>query len=376
MPRISPSLFIKANKISPHLRALLPATRDLASARNELRWIRDHVNSLFRERELRNARPTSPCRIEQELARLCRQRGRGVPLQYVLGSQPFGHLNIACEQGILAPRPETEAWAQHLGELIRQDALVEIPKDSSVRHGPLRIVDFCTGTGCIALSLFHSLQGTRRHLHIRGVDISPQAVALSKKNLGTNTMGGVLHAPEENQGIVFEQASVFDDEAMQALATAGSSALGEPGLDILVSNPPYISRDVWENGRGQMGYSVKKYEPRLALVPEDGVPSYPHVEHEDVFYWRLLNVADILGSKAVIFEIGDEAQAIRVASMALRRNHKGYAKIELWRDWPEMSPDEDEAGCVTVQALDGRSSNIEIKGSGNARCVVITRWRQ
>ena len=286
-------------------------------------------------------------------------------MQYVLGSQPFGYLNIACEQGILAPRPETEAWAQHLGDLIRRDALVEVPKDSSIKDGPLRIIDFCTGTGCIALSLFHSLQKTRRHLSIRGIDVSPQAVTLSKKNLGANTADNVLDAPGENQSIGFERASVFDNEAIQALATTGSSAPGEPGLDILVSNPPYISRDVWENGRGQMGYSVKKYEPRLALVPEDGVPSYPHVEHEDVFYWRLLDVADLLGSRAVVFEIGDEAQAIRVASMVLRRDHLENTKIELWRDWPEMSPGEDEIDHVTVQASDGKSSDIRVKGSGN-----------
>lgn len=98
MPRIPPGAIRQAYKISPHAATLLPACRDLPSTLNELRWIREHVE------ELQRGKQSSPVRAEYQLASLCRQRGRGVPLQYVLGSQPFGNLDLKCRPGVLIPR--------------------------------------------------------------------------------------------------------------------------------------------------------------------------------------------------------------------------------------------------------------------------------
>src|SRR4051812_30538830 len=96
MPRLAPSLVQRARRISPLAAVLLPACRDLPSALNELRWIREHVSSGRTE--------TDPSNAEQRLWRLCRRRGRGEPLQYVLGTQPFGDLDIKCRKGVLIPR--------------------------------------------------------------------------------------------------------------------------------------------------------------------------------------------------------------------------------------------------------------------------------
>lgn len=98
MPRIPPGAIRQAHKISPHAATILPACRDLPSALNELRWIREHVEDLQR------GRAPSPSRTEHQVASLCRRRGRGVPLQYVLGSQPFGNLDLKCRPGVLIPR--------------------------------------------------------------------------------------------------------------------------------------------------------------------------------------------------------------------------------------------------------------------------------
>jgi len=93
MPRVSPSLTRQALNISPYAATLLPACRDIPSALTELRWIREHIQS----------NPSAiPPRLR--LPWLCRQRGNGVPLQYVLGSQPFGRLDIKCRPGVLIPR--------------------------------------------------------------------------------------------------------------------------------------------------------------------------------------------------------------------------------------------------------------------------------
>lgn len=94
MPRLRPLLFWRARgEISPLAAQLLPACRDLQSATNELRWIREHVKA-----------SPSPIPGTLRVWQLVEKRGRGIPLQYVLGTQPFGDLEIKCRAGVLIPR--------------------------------------------------------------------------------------------------------------------------------------------------------------------------------------------------------------------------------------------------------------------------------
>lgn len=108
MPRIPPSVLLRAHRISPHLATLLPTCRELPSALNELRWIREHVllsSSAAAQCPRQRQQPTTKNKIlERQVALLCQRRGRGEPLQYVLGSQPFGNLDIMCRSGVLIPR--------------------------------------------------------------------------------------------------------------------------------------------------------------------------------------------------------------------------------------------------------------------------------
>lgn len=102
MPRIQPSLIIKAYNENPLLPLLVKECRSLDSARNELRWLR--------ERALRDSQ--LPTRLagrtsvgwRTRLRTMCRRRSRGYPLQYILGDQPFGDLEILCRRGVLIPR--------------------------------------------------------------------------------------------------------------------------------------------------------------------------------------------------------------------------------------------------------------------------------
>jgi methylase of polypeptide subunit release factors len=94
MPRLPPSLFWRArSQISPLAPVLLPACRDLESTANELRWIREHVRD-----------NPSPIPESIRIWQFVEKRGKGVPLQYVLGTQPFGDLDIRCQPGVLIPR--------------------------------------------------------------------------------------------------------------------------------------------------------------------------------------------------------------------------------------------------------------------------------
>jgi methylase of polypeptide subunit release factors len=98
MPRLAHRLLSRARDISPFLPLLLRTCRTLPSARNELRWLTEYVD------EKSQRYPIDWRQHNSFLTHLCEQRGRGVPLQYLLGSQPFGDLDILCRPGVLIPR--------------------------------------------------------------------------------------------------------------------------------------------------------------------------------------------------------------------------------------------------------------------------------
>ncbi|CAH0053246.1 unnamed protein product [Clonostachys solani] len=353
MPRIAPQLIRSALSHSPELAALLPACRDLNSAFNELRWIREHVDK------------TVGFNRKRHLEKLCQKRGRGVPLQYLLGTQPFGSLNIKCKPGVLIPRPETEAYVCYLQDLLESGNLLG-QKLSEL--GNLRIIDFCTGTGCIPLHLFSTLQRSVRSLEVCGVDISLVALELAKENAKYNVAQGYMASSNDKQALSFQKADIFRDTDIQQFT-------GLP-WDIMISNPPYISRNVWNYGRGQMGYSTRKYEPRLALVPEDDMPPAPAgLLPEDIFYARLLDLAQTLCPKILLMEVGDEKQARRIVQYCSRHTFCTQAQLTVWRDWPDVAPGSDkntEDSDFTICTDDGKRITVPVKGSGNIRSIVIT----
>ncbi|KAM0249858.1 hypothetical protein ACHAQJ_008867 [Trichoderma viride] len=346
MPRIPPWLFRKANRRSTNVAALLPACRDLPSAINELRWLKDHVNGTVRTAK------------ESLLAQLCRKRGQGYPLQYILGSQPFGPLDIRCRPGVLIPRPETEAYTYHLADLIKSGSL----KIGGSEHG-LGIVDFCTGTGCIPLLLYALLYQQFDHLNISGVDISAQAINLSKGNIGHNVRLGHLPCPRPNHDLSVLQEDIFQDGVIEKLEGRN--------WDVVVSNPPYISRRAWNYGGGHIGHSVRKYEPSLALIPGDDIPIPLHWEHEDVFYARLLEITYRLKPRVILLEVGDEEQARRVISRFSQHSLSANSQVEIWRDWPDIASSGDKDSLLEIPMKDGSNQAVLTKGSGNIRSIFI-----
>lgn len=350
MPRLPPWLLRQAARQSPDLAALLPACRDLDSARNELRWIGQHVRHL------------APVARRARLTRLCELRGRRVPLQYVLGSQPFGHLDIACRPGVLIPRAETEAYTCHLVDLIRRREL--LGPEAAAGDG-LNIVDFCTGTGCIPLLLFASLQPLVSRLKVLGVDIADAALELARHNIRRSEALGDIGQPTSQQSLQVSRADVFSDGDIRSLAATP--------WDLVISNPPYVSRDVWTYGRGQLGYSVRKYEPKLALVPGQGIAVREGWVHHDMFYARLLDVAQLLQPKLLLLELGDEAQARRVLGHLRRLGLASTWAVEVWRDWPDVAPRDAQPQTLTVLAGSGRPWVLPVKGSGQIRSLFMQK---
>jgi methylase of polypeptide subunit release factors len=95
MPRLHPRTLHHARKIDLLLPLVLQATRDLSSGKNELRWLKEHIAAQH---------GVHTNLWTQKLRKACHDRSRGKPLQYILGSEYFGDLEIECRKGVLIPR--------------------------------------------------------------------------------------------------------------------------------------------------------------------------------------------------------------------------------------------------------------------------------
>jgi hypothetical protein len=100
MPRIPTSLLRQAHTIDPHLPCLLVPCRDLQAARNELRWLREYVERVAKARRARGDILAKGALLRQ----VVKERVMGRPLQYIMGNEYFGDLEIRCSPGVLIPR--------------------------------------------------------------------------------------------------------------------------------------------------------------------------------------------------------------------------------------------------------------------------------
>ncbi|AMD21535.1 HFL321Cp [Eremothecium sinecaudum] len=212
MTRISPKLIRQALREQQLLPFLLPECRTLEQARTELRWIQTEL------------------KVPAEVHKACVLRARGVPLQYILGSQPFGPLLVQCQPGVLIPRWETEEWAYELGK-----------RFAVAQQEALELIDLCTGTGCVALLLRYMIHGAQA----TAVDISRTAVALARKN-----------SLSQNVPI-----TVLQQDVLRPI----TGDLSGRHFDLLTCNPPYVPRSTYV---GSCTTSVRRYEPKLALIAD------------------------------------------------------------------------------------------------------------
>lgn len=253
-------------------------------------------------------------------------------------------------------RPEPEAYTTHLASLIQNSLLKTRDSVQSAAGQHLSIADFCTGTGCIALLLHVILQSSIPGLQVRGIDISPRAVALARENIAYNIAKGFMKAPSDTQSLAFDQGDLFSEEAIENLA--------QHQWDVITCNPPYISQHGFSHDTSR---SVRNFEPKLAQVPARQ-EKYDGCVPEDVFYARLLQVGAELKPKSLLFEVGDLHQALRVVDMALEHPAFRASYIEVWRDWPDALSEEHEATSVITGGKE-----IPIRGSGHGRSVFIRR---
>jgi len=168
----------------------------------------------------------------------------GEPLQYVLGYAYFLDMKLEVNSSVLIPRPETEE-------------LVVLVKEKFKQNPPKKVVDFCTGSACIALGIKRFFPDSE----IIATDISTKALEVAKRN-------AVQVFGTENN-IQFMEHNLLQNEGVFASGN----------FDLIVSNPPYIA----QSEAADMTDSVLNFEPHIALFAEGNDPL--------IFYKKLIEVA-------------------------------------------------------------------------------------
>lgn len=168
---------------------------------------------------------------QADLEQLVSRRAGGEPLQYIEGWAAFGPIEVMVDSRVLVPRPETEGIYDLAVRMVRN---------------PEVIVDLCTGSGALALALKHAFPGAT----VFATDISEDAIEVARENRHRTGLD-----------IFLVVGDLFDP--------LPASLLGD--VDLLVANPPYVSRAEFE----RLPEDVKR-EPKIALV--SGTSGLEHIE--------------------------------------------------------------------------------------------------
>ena len=176
---------------------------------------------------------------ERNLEEIITRLQNGEPVQYVLGEADFAGRTFHVEPGVLIPRPETAELCQWIEEEV----------SSLEADERKQILDICTGSGCIAITLGLNIPNSE----VTGWDISEDALRIAQ--------GIVEMLKARNVRIEYQ------DALMLPKAAEAESSLSK-GWNIIVSNPPYIC----EKEKADMEKNVLEYEPSIALFVPDEDP--------------------------------------------------------------------------------------------------------
>jgi release factor glutamine methyltransferase len=211
------------------------------------------------------------------------RRAQREPLQYILGRQEFWGLDFTVTRDVLIPRPETEL-------------VVEAAIDSLKGKSGPAIIDLCTGTGCIAISLANEYKSAR----VFATDKSALALRIARENARMHEASERLRLLE---GDLFQPLEELDLRSR---------------VDVITANPPYIpSKDL-----PSLQSEVKDYEPEMALIAgPEGTEIHQRIIREAPLFLK--------PGGALIMEMGI-GQAGRLVAMAEETG--AYTKPEILKD--------------------------------------------
>jgi len=231
-----------------------------------------------------------------KVKRLLQRRLKGEPVQYIIGNIEFLGLTIRVGKGVLIPRPETELLVEAViktvqGSKFKVQGSQDNVEQRTANSEHLSILDLCTGTGCIALSLAREFPDAE----VYGTDLSKEALAYARKNVKSNMISNIR----------FDQGSLFE------------SAKGKK-FDMITANPPYIRRDEIETLQSE----IRDWEPVTAL---DG-----GMDGMDFYRAILSSAGGFLNSGGYIFlELGyDQADDVKKIAHA-----EGFREITIINDY-------------------------------------------
>lgn len=218
------------------------------------------------------------------------RRSKCEPFAYIKGEKEFMKLHFKVNKHTLIPREDTEILVQKAIEIINSyyeaNKVVSINKK---QNSKMRILDMCTGSGCIAISIAKYVS----RCVVDAVDISKEALQLATQNAKINEVK-----------VKFIKSNLFEkvDNVNK--------------YDMIISNPPYIESDTINELQAEV-----KYEPKIALDGgKDGLYFYKKIASESKKYLKLDGV--------LLFEIGyNQAQSV---TNILKEND--YKNIEVIKD--------------------------------------------
>jgi release factor glutamine methyltransferase len=186
-----------------------------------------------------------------------RKRASGVPVAYIVGRQAFYREEYKVTTSVLIPRADTELLVEtalrFLGALDFPAGDVNLVPESSERLTSPRILDLCTGTGCVGISVLNALLSKGIPAQAVLSDISEEALAVARDNIESQAA--------DKTAAKAVRLDVLSDELPEGLGV----------FDVITANPPYINSDDMK----ALDREVKDHEPHLALAGgDDGLDFY------------------------------------------------------------------------------------------------------
>ncbi len=217
---------------------------------------------------------------EKTLSKILDRLVQSEPIQYIIGTTEFYGLEFQVNPATLIPRPETEELVEWI-----------VTSGIGIQNSGLKILDIGTGSGCIAISLAHTIKSSQ----VSAIDISSEALKTASQNAVSNQVD-----------VTFIEKDILQTEKL------------DTSYDIIVSNPPYV-RDLEKK---EMRANVLNNEPEKALFVPDDDPL--------VFYKKIGNLAleDLKNNGMLFFEINEYLGAETVSLL----KNIGFKEVALRQD--------------------------------------------
>lgn len=281
------------NQVARELRGELEKLYDAREAEAMSRLILEHLTGLPYHRIVVDRGNRLAAEQRQKLKQLLEELLTGKPVQYVLGEAHFYGLSLRVNPSVLIPRQETEELVDWILKSVHSGL-----GERELRN-PITILDIGTGSGCIAIALEKNLSAAKANCSVGACDLSIDALELARENARIN-----------RSDVRFWQADILDENSWEAF----------PILDLIVSNPPYVTH----SEQALMQAHVLKHEPHLALFVPDNDPL--------LFYRKVAAFGrqKLRPGGYLFFEI-NEAFGRDVCE---HLEKTGYAQVELRKDLP------------------------------------------